>query len=238
MICEIYGKGSCSVALVACIHGDEQIWINVIEKIKLEVPKEITLVVIIANEKAKTENTRFIQSDLNRVFPGALNGDYESQLAFILKNILQTFDYVIDLHSTEAITEMFAIFTKNEAFRLLDFIPLKNIVAIPKILAKGKSLIDNVSCGVSIEVNDNEDIDQLKQMLNETLNNIVKQIQTEINKDYYHVFDNCKEDIAFENFVEYKKEFIPILYGAKSYKDITCLKAKKCAKEELVALLK
>ena len=120
MICEIYGKGRCSVALVACIHGDEQIWINVIEKIKLEVPKEITLVVIIANEKAKTENTRFIQSDLNRVFPGALNGDYESQLAFILKNMLQTFDYVIDLHSTEAITEMFAIFTKNEAFRLLD----------------------------------------------------------------------------------------------------------------------
>ena len=50
-------------------HGDEPIGLNVIKRLQ-DINKKSKINYIISNPKAFSKNIRFIDSDLNRVFPG------------------------------------------------------------------------------------------------------------------------------------------------------------------------
>ncbi|MBS3094157.1 succinylglutamate desuccinylase/aspartoacylase family protein, partial [Candidatus Pacearchaeota archaeon] len=70
------------LVIICCLHGNEIYG--------LEVCKDQSLFpFILANEKALKENKRFIDSDLNRSFPGKADGNYEERRAFELTKKLK-----------------------------------------------------------------------------------------------------------------------------------------------------
>ncbi|HLC94499.1 MAG TPA: succinylglutamate desuccinylase/aspartoacylase family protein [Patescibacteria group bacterium] len=83
--------------IVGGTHGNEPLGINVCKKLeRLSIPY---LDVLYANKKAIRENKRFIQEDLNRVFPGS-GMSYESRRAREIIKICKSYDFVIDFHNT------------------------------------------------------------------------------------------------------------------------------------------
>jgi len=107
---ETVGDGTPELAVVSCLHGDEQCGKSAIESLlaeRLTFERPVTFVV--ANEAAVGANVRFVDEDLNRAFPGDPDGDtYESRLAAELMAELRE-KQVLDLHSTQSHPDPFAL---------------------------------------------------------------------------------------------------------------------------------
>jgi hypothetical protein len=74
-----------AVAAVGGIHGDEPCGVRAIDRFLEEGPVEAVerpVKLIVANERALEAGTRYVESDLNRLFPGDPDGDtHEERLA-------------------------------------------------------------------------------------------------------------------------------------------------------------
>ncbi len=104
------GDGEPEIVVVGSVHGDERCGKKSIERFLAEDPdvqKPVKL--IIANEKALAANSRYLDADLNRVFPGdPESAKHEERLAAALTDEVQG-RTVLDLHSTKSYDEPFAI---------------------------------------------------------------------------------------------------------------------------------
>lgn len=83
-----------------CSHGNEVIGLEIQKKCKNLNIKNGSLSFNVGNPEAVRQGKRFIESDLNRSFPGSENGTYEEKIAFYMMKYIKLFDYVIDIHST------------------------------------------------------------------------------------------------------------------------------------------
>lgn len=104
------GNGDPQIAVVGSIHGDEPCGMRAIERVLAAEP-ELTRPVkfIIANERALDRGQRYIDDDLNRVFPGDITSQsHERQLAAQLTEELRGMT-VLSIHSTRSYSEAFAI---------------------------------------------------------------------------------------------------------------------------------
>jgi predicted deacylase len=171
-------QGERPVVLVnACTHGHEQVGAAVIAELEKLSTTKGTLILNIANEKARSLNIPFVESDLNRSFPGKDNGTYEEQLAYHLHPLVSEVDLVIDIHSTNTMSvgeQSAMIVTK------LDPETRKLIEAVnpPKVLlmscTKDNALISDASIGIGIEYG-REGEDQTKQrILDDTQTLLIK----------------------------------------------------------------
>ena len=107
---EQLGNGVPEIAIVGCIHGDEPCGRDGIEAVLAD-PPELNQPVkfIIANEEALHAGTRYLETDLNRAFPGDADSDvYEVRLAAELTAELQGCT-VLSLHSTQSYGGVFAL---------------------------------------------------------------------------------------------------------------------------------
>jgi len=106
---ETLGDGEPEYAVIGGIHGDEPCGKNAVERFldsDFEVQKPVKM--IIANEKAFDEDTRFTDCDLNRSFPGDLESNlYEERLATRILEEVEDLK-ILDLHSTRSHKEIFA----------------------------------------------------------------------------------------------------------------------------------
>lgn len=106
---DIIGEGEPGVAVIGSIHGDEPCGKKAIDKFKnsdFELERPVKL--IIANEKALKNNTRYVDCDLNRSFPGNRESDeYEERLAAEIMDEVDGLD-VLSLHSTKSYSGPFA----------------------------------------------------------------------------------------------------------------------------------
>ena len=95
--------GPC-VVVMGGVHGNEKIGVQIIEALKLELFNEKIcgeIYLIIGNPKAVTENKRFIDLDLNRLFGDDFsNSNYEEKRAFEIAEFLAKADFLLDIHST------------------------------------------------------------------------------------------------------------------------------------------
>lgn len=103
------GDGKPGYTIVGSVHGDEPCGKKAIERFlseDWEVRKPVRF--IIANEEALSRNERFLDTDLNRSFPGDEDSDkHEERLAArLLEEVEGT--RVVDLHSTRSHPEPFA----------------------------------------------------------------------------------------------------------------------------------
>ena len=64
-----YGFKSPAVAIVGCVHGNEKIGAEVIQRLEGTLKIDSAVKYVVANEEAMQLNQRFISSDLNRSFP-------------------------------------------------------------------------------------------------------------------------------------------------------------------------
>jgi succinylglutamate desuccinylase len=129
------GKGQPEITVIGSLHGDEPAGKNAIERfLRKDYCFRRPVQFIVANEKALEQGERFLDTDLNRAFPG----DEESSLheerlaARIMEKIQET--EVLDLHTTRSYPLPFSTFSNlNDATRdLLKSAAVKNAVLFPE----------------------------------------------------------------------------------------------------------
>ncbi|GBE20197.1 MAG TPA: hypothetical protein ENG87_00065 [Candidatus Pacearchaeota archaeon] len=231
-----------NVAIVCCLHGNERYGLEVVKGLLIPLP------FFIGNIRALIENKRFIDCDLNRVFPGRQDGDYENRRAYKLVEKLSNFDYVLDLHSSSNHCPLFGIITRpnEEKINLAKKMKLKRLVIMPERVVGGKALIDFVKCGISLEIGPHNK----KRNINEVVNVINNLFQEENKSSDLKIFEfikkvdkNC-EKVLIKNFEKVKKgqliaegstgkkqfaefDFIAVLVNEKAYKDLLCFGCKQ-----------
>jgi predicted deacylase len=111
---ETLGDGSPEIAVVGGIHGDEPCGVHAAEMLLDEKPPvERPVKCIIANERAFDQDVRYVEVDLNRVFPGDPDASaYETRLAADLLRELRGCR-TLALHSTQSTPRPFAIVTET-----------------------------------------------------------------------------------------------------------------------------
>jgi predicted deacylase len=114
---EQLGDGTPEIAIVAAIHGDEPGGVHAVETLLDESPPvERPVKVIIANERALNQDVRFIDADLNRVFPGESDAEaFERRLAADLLDELRGCR-TLALHATRSTATPFGIVTEIGPF--------------------------------------------------------------------------------------------------------------------------
>lgn len=142
------------ILIVGSTHGHEKIGLRVIEELtKLNLDSN-QVEFIVGNPKASELGVPFTESDLNRIFPGNQDGNYEERRAFELTEKILQADLVIDLHSTKT-TDLgensMVIVTKydEETKRVLD------LISPPKVLImrykSDNALISQARVGIAFE---------------------------------------------------------------------------------------
>ena len=142
-----------SVAIVACMHGDEIAGKYVIDTLKKDPYIRNRVGFFIAHPEALKLKKRFIEKDLNRSFPGKKKGITEEKLAYKLRNELKKFDIVIDLHATNSNIDSLIIVTGlgTKIKKLLKLIPIRKVAFINKKVFGGKEMIRYCKIGASLE---------------------------------------------------------------------------------------
>jgi nucleoside diphosphate kinase len=138
------------VSLVCCVHGNEVFGKDVFDNFSAKLAEYPGLTIVLANEKALSENRRFIDSDLNRVFPGDIKGDYEKRLAAQIMEAIDKDSYVIDIHTTTSPLKLTPIITNltRGTRKILNQCDSEEVV----FMKNGKNaLIGQFQSGVSFE---------------------------------------------------------------------------------------
>lgn len=106
---ERLGEGPPELAIVGGIHGDEPAGVAAVQRL-MESPPPVDrpVALVVANELATQRGDRFVETDLNRAFPGDPAGSHEERLAARLGTELEGCR-VLALHSTQSHDEPFAV---------------------------------------------------------------------------------------------------------------------------------
>lgn len=103
------GEGEPEISVVGSLHGDEPAGAKAIERI---LSRDIAFLkpvqFIVANEAALEEDVRYLDTDLNRSFPGSRDSDSREER--IAAELLETVEgtVVLDIHTTQSHPEPFA----------------------------------------------------------------------------------------------------------------------------------
>lgn len=140
------------MAVVGCVHGDEPIGRKVIQALRKVKVGRGKLMTVVANAEAVRRGVRFVDADLNRSFPGRIDGNREERLAYELRRRLAAADYVIDIHSTVTDTSDLAIVTRRngDVAKLVRLLSPKRVAIMPRRMGRG-ALIHHCHAGISIE---------------------------------------------------------------------------------------
>lgn len=250
------GPGDPEVAVVYCTHGDETAGKKAVEKLleeNLKFQKGVKFV--FANEKAYEKAERFIDTDLNRSFPGDTESEnYEERLASEMMEELQDVK-VLDLHETRSSPTPFALFTWR------DEDTIRTLMSTG--VEKGVEISYTPGCGINhyggVEVETgprgtHKSVEQAYLVLkNFLINNNVIGVQDALSKpEIYSVYaveerpspefeadtENFRKVDKGEKFassgdeeLEASQSFIPVLF-AESYPDIFGFKAVRLEKVE------
>jgi succinylglutamate desuccinylase len=236
------------IAIVGSLHGNERLGTEVIGRLGDNPPSSCSLRLVVANEEAMDLGKRFVDSDLNRSFPGNCNSRlHEERLAHALFAKLKGCDFVLDLHSTTAETGQFAIATRldSRTFRMIRAACVPNAVIMGPAMAGGKSLIDHVN-GISIEFSAATPIAEAECTVRKTIEGIVS--GEDNGKRLFEAFGilNAPEGFApaqISSFsrisagdilgyagskpVRARQDFVPVLFGEKEYRGTICIMARE-----------
>lgn len=107
---ETLGTGQPEIVIIGGIHGDEPCGVHAVEELAAEDPDvERPVALVVANERALERGERYVEEDLNRVFPGDPDGEtHESRLAARIGDRFGDCT-TLSLHSTQSYSNPFAI---------------------------------------------------------------------------------------------------------------------------------
>lgn len=216
------------IGIVGSLHGDELLGKDVIGILQKE---DFPFLFIIGNTAAIARNVRFLESDLNRSFPGRPDGTLEERRAMEILEELQRCDVIIDIHSTLANTPPFVIAVEGSPEYLVDAAPLEKVVYVRSGLDPSGSLIAHKP-GISLEYPHTATPEEVVAHIHGLVNNLTS---GEIfPHQEYESIGVIKGEGVLENFtlVKYSTpnaeyEFFPVLSGAKSYKEVICVMCRR-----------
>ncbi len=236
------------VGITLALHGNEIAPLDALDKLaKLELGNYLFKIIIV-NEKAIEVNKRYLNKDLNRIFPGKEDGNYEEKLAYQVLNELKDCEFVLDFHTSEGETPPFIITTKKDEahLNLATKLGLQNVVFMKENVSGGKSLIDHCDLAVSIELGKHSSL-----LCGEVFLNVIKSLVNETRNEpqLFEAIEVLKKpSSAFESSIHNFKQIIegdtialnglcklvatgeayPILAGEPDYTDILCILCRKC----------
>lgn len=250
---EKLGEGEPEHAVMYCVHGNEPCGYYAVERLKsqnFEFKKPVKLV--FANEEAFEKEERYVDEDLNRVFPGKEDSDvHEENLAYKLSQELNGLK-VLDIHSTFSQPEPFAIAPNlnKEGKEIAVNSGVKNAVEIGEIVDDYMEEVNRtaVECGhtgtdqaikqayqVLVTFLKNEDIiaEEVNNLENETI--FYKIYGKEEGGDFIFLKDNFQKVEKGEKFAEKvngesrvaEEDFYPVLMSTNGYDDMIGFKAEK-----------
>lgn len=141
------------LTIVCCQHGNEPFGKDVFDLFASCIHEFPGLQLILANEEALAIDKRGVEGDLNRSFPGNQNGNHEARLAYHILPLLQSSQYVLDVHtSVSSCGFLVPIIAKQNPFTesVINLLDESSVVLVKQPLAD-TSLIGNVEGGLSLE---------------------------------------------------------------------------------------
>lgn len=145
----VRGPGEPEIIVVGGIHGDETGGVHAVRRLReADLPFQRGVALVLANESAIDAGTRFINSDLNRVFPGDPTGDHEERLAAHLCSFIHG-KPTLSLHGTRSKPTPFALIssTQKRERELVGGLPVDHVVDYA-----GVEYGTLARCGVTVEV--------------------------------------------------------------------------------------
>jgi succinylglutamate desuccinylase len=235
------------ILFVTATHGDEPIGVEVVREIK-KTKFGGKLSSIIGNPKALKKKVRFVDADLNRIFPGNSQGNYEEKRACQILKKMKNYDCVIDLHGTVSNTGIFIIMTRLNLKNLelaLRF-DISKIVIWPETSETSGSLSTFAKKGMGIEIESGEKSDpKIKKKLKKILVAFLKSqkvtididVEKEIKRrEFFSVIGKInkkgKNKVKVSDWKK-TKDFYPLFVG--QYPGILCYKLKKIEPARVLA---
>lgn len=248
---EVYklGDGEPEYVVVGGIHGDEPCGPNAIERF-IESDYEVIEPVkfVIANEEALEQNKRFLETDLNRTFPGDPDSEiHEEKLASkVLEQVKGK--KLVDIHSTQSHPEPFATFSeKNDTtMDLIRCCNVKNAVLFPQEAGTLNEQVDGVIVEAGLQGTEQATENAYSTLVNflaskgivdedfDTSEPRIFQYQETVEGDWTFTAENFREIKKGEKFAERNGEdlvadedFYPVLMSTSGYEGLLGFKAKK-----------
>lgn len=253
-----FGNESPQITIIGGIHGDEPSGVEIIHMLcdylsNHKINGSVKL--IIANEKALKKNVRYIEKDVNRLFPGNLNGEiYEERLAAKIFSEIQNSNFVLALHSTKSSPPPFAIYSKLTDINKKSLKNMHINYAVDCSELNGNTLDSHFDNAVTLECGKQQSQKAIDFGFKSTKNllrahniitdeqsqqntvNIVK-AKKEIPKGngnstvYYNNFEKIQKDTVFADDNEYEHiihetDWVPILASEDGYENIYGLLGK------------
>lgn len=224
------------VTIVGCVHGNEYLGCRAFEYFALHRADYPSVQFILANEPAIAADCRYLEQDLNRSFPGKLDGKIEERLASELLTHVRTSRYVLDLHTTSSDIRMTPIVTNlgADTCRVVNLCDSHEVALIEPELAS-KSLIGQCQAGVSLEYHEKytpalADVFRIVDAL------LDKHQVTPSVRRIFHIVGPVTPTVAFpsdtKNFVYSPAlQGYPFLVGERSYPN--GLLASRCSSQGL-----
>jgi len=251
---EVLGDGEPEYAVVACVHGYEDCGYKAIERFKnsdYQVKKPVKL--IVANEKAKEQDERFVDDDLNRVFPGDYDADsHEKQLAPELLNEIDGLK-VLDFHSTVSKPTPFAFFINERDIDLVESTGLDRAVDLSHL----PETMMNYMRGISVECGYRKSDECYNTAYDIMINflaaeGVIDEEYTVSNPDLYSIngkVEGAGYRFTGENFqkveqgeifarkegeeLKAQEDFIPLVMSTDGYEHMIGFKGKSISREDL-----
>lgn len=246
------GSGKMTIGIVGSLHGNERIGRRVIGMLSSRPIDGIRLRMVIANEEALERNVRYMDTDLNRSFPGSSKGGHEARLASRITKELKGCDYVIDIHSTYARMEPVLItttgtFKRKGVRRLIAATPLSKVLVMGSAIGRSMALIDIAESGISLEFNRSVPAARVYRIVASTVRNLSSGRSAKARKEAFSVTGFIDRPRGYRslvrNFSKVKKgqpiammhgsrirskdAFYPVFASEKGYKGKLCMAAKR-----------
>jgi hypothetical protein len=139
-----------NILVIGGLHGNEPLGIEIVRAIERDPIPNVTA--IFGNPAAIKKGVRFIESDLNRVFPGNQSGMTEERRAAFLMEATKSYDVVLDFHNTHASGNDFG-FVGNDTCTVL---PVATFLGFSRVIIADYNCINKfvptcLSCEVSLD---------------------------------------------------------------------------------------
>jgi predicted deacylase len=145
----IRGPGDPEIAVVGGVHGDETGGVRAVQRLReAEFDLQRGVAFVLAHPAAIDAGERYLDSDLNRVFPGDPDGDREERLAAQLCEFIEECT-TLSLHGTHAQPRPFALIHRSQPreFDLAAQLP------VPQVIDHwGVNENTITTCGLTVEI--------------------------------------------------------------------------------------
>jgi predicted deacylase len=139
------------VAVIGGVHGDEPSGVRAVRRLReADLDLQRGVLFVVANPAAVAAGQRFLDSDLNRVFPGDPNGDREQRLAADLCGVVGGVTS-LSIHGTHSRREPFALVHRSQPaeYDLAAGLPVRHVVDHSGV---NEGTITSCGCLVEVEV--------------------------------------------------------------------------------------